>query len=156
MRVYHVENFMIHHHVVLYGGSRSKIYWHHLFIPLVSTASKWSPSSHHPTSGCFPLVHVMFGLKRTSIALHRLSLSIFLSGHYFILWLSFDTKKSPVRQQNAWFDTKKASSTQKCPVWHKNSLPNMHQLTLPLSNIPPLLWEIFFPMLFKYFVFKKP
>ena len=33
LRVYHLENYVIHHHVVLYGGSRSKIYWHHLFIP---------------------------------------------------------------------------------------------------------------------------
>ena len=34
LRVYHVENYVIHHHVVLHGGSRSKIYWHHLlFIP---------------------------------------------------------------------------------------------------------------------------
>ena len=34
LRVYHVENYVIHHHVVLHGGSRSKICWHHLlFIP---------------------------------------------------------------------------------------------------------------------------
>ena len=33
LRVYHIENYLIHHHVVLYGGSRSKIYWYHfLFI----------------------------------------------------------------------------------------------------------------------------
>ena len=38
LRVYHVGSYMIHHHVILHGGSRSKIYWHHLlFIPLVST-----------------------------------------------------------------------------------------------------------------------
>ena len=47
------------------------------------------------------------------------------------------TQKSPVRQQNAWIDTKKPGSTQKCPVRHKNALPSMHQLTLPLSNTPP-------------------
>ena len=45
------------------------------------------------------------------------------------------TQKSLVRHQNAWFDTKKPGSTQKCPVQHKNALPSMHQLTLPLS--PP-------------------
>ena len=29
-----VKNYVIHHHVVLHGGSRSKIYWHLLlFIP---------------------------------------------------------------------------------------------------------------------------
>ena len=34
LRVYHVENYVIHHHVALHGESRSKIYWHHLlFIP---------------------------------------------------------------------------------------------------------------------------
>ena len=47
------------------------------------------------------------------------------------------TEKSPVRQQNAWFDRKKPGSTEKCPVRQKNALPRMHQLTLPLSNIPP-------------------
>ena len=47
------------------------------------------------------------------------------------------TQKSPVRQQNAWFDTKKPGSTHKCPVRHKNALPSMHQLALLLSNIPP-------------------
>ena len=67
------------------------------------------------------------------------------------------TQKKPVRQQNAWFDTKKPGSTQKCPVRHKNALPSMHQLTLPLLNIPPpFLWEISFPILFQYFVFKNP
>ena len=47
------------------------------------------------------------------------------------------TEKSPVRQQNAWFDRKMPGSTEKCPVRQKNALPRMHQLTLPLSNIPP-------------------
>ena len=66
------------------------------------------------------------------------------------------TQKSPVRQQNAWFDTKKPGSTQKCPVPHKNALPSMHQLTLPLSNIPrPSCEKYFFPILFQYFVFKN-
>ena len=38
LRVYQVENYVIHHHVVVQGGSRSKNYWHHLlFIPQVST-----------------------------------------------------------------------------------------------------------------------
>ena len=44
------------------------------------------------------------------------------------------TQKSPVRQQNAWFDTKMPGSTQKCPVRHKNALPGMHQLTLACIN----------------------
>ena len=62
------------------------------------------------------------------------------------------TQKSPVRQQNAWFDTKKPGSTQKCPVRHKNALPSMHQLTLPLSNItPPPAVIFFFSILFQYF-----
>ena len=54
------------HHVVLHGGSRSKIYWHHLlFIPQVSTIWKEKDSSAWcqlvisllapPDSGCFPL-----------------------------------------------------------------------------------------------------
>ena len=46
-------------------------------------------------------------------------------------------QKSPVRQQHAWFDTKKSDSTQQCPVRHENALPSVHQLTLLLSNIPP-------------------
>ena len=67
------------------------------------------------------------------------------------------TQKSPVRQQNAWFDTKKPGSTQKCPVRHKNALPIMHQWTLPLSNIPrPFREKYFFPILFQYFVFNNP
>ena len=57
-------------------------------------------------------------------------------------WIIIDyntrpTQKSPVRQQNAWFDRKKPGSTEKCPIRQKNALPRMHQLTLPLSNIPP-------------------
>ena len=52
-------------------------------------------------------------------------------------------KKSPVRQQNTWFDTKKPGSTQKCPVWHKMPSPacvswHCHYQT------HPLLWEILF------------
>ena len=68
------------------------------------------------------------------------------------------TQKSPVRQQNAWFDRKKPGSTEKCPVRQKNALPRMYQLTLPLSNIPPpplLLWEIFFFHFFSH-IFKEP
>ena len=77
LRVYHVENYVIHHHVILHGKSRSKIYWHHLFIRYKRKtpdrrvvqlgrslagitrrnpppdASKWSPSSQHPTRGVF-------------------------------------------------------------------------------------------------------
>ena len=45
-------------------------------------------------------------------------------------------KKSQVRQQNAWFDTKMSGSTPKWVVWHKNALTSIHQLTLPLSNTP--------------------
>ena len=64
---------------------------------------------------------------------------------YYIITL-VRQKKSPVRQQNAWFDRKKPRSTEKCPVRQKNALPRMHQLTLPLSNIlpPPPLRNIFF------------
>ena len=58
------------------------------------------------------------------------------------------TQKSLVRQQNTWFDTKKSGSTQKCPVRHKNALPSMPQLTLPLSNIPPSCEKCFFPISF--------
>ena len=67
------------------------------------------------------------------------------------------TEKSPVRQQNAWFDRKKPGSTEKCPVRQKNALPRMHQLTLPLSNIPPRpppppsSEKYFFPIFFPYF-----
>ena len=63
------------------------------------------------------------------------------------------TEKSPVRQQNAWFDRKKPGSTEKCPVRQKNALPRMHQLTLPLSNIPPppSSEKYFFPIFFPYF-----
>ena len=65
------------------------------------------------------------------------------------------TQKSPVRQQNAWFDTKKLGSTQKCPVRHKNALPSMHQWTLPSSNIPPpFCGKYFFPILFQYLLLR--
>ena len=63
------------------------------------------------------------------------------------------TQKSPVPQQNAWFDRKKPGSTEKCPVRQKNALPRMHQLTLPLSSIPPppSSEKYFFPIFFPYF-----
>ena len=64
------------------------------------------------------------------------------------------TEKSPVRQQNAWFDRKKPGSTEKCPVRQKNALPSMHQLTLPLSNIPPSSEKYFFQ--FYSHIFKEP
>ena len=81
--VYHVENYMIHHHVVLHGGSRSKnadLKFHSFFfkeadevqykrktparrvvrvgrsragIRRRNDASKWPPYSHHPTRGVF-------------------------------------------------------------------------------------------------------
>ena len=93
LRVNHVENYVIHHHVVLHGGSRNKnadlkiisssskkqlkygikgkhplVRWcesgDHLLASGVGIlrprpripppdASKWSPSSHHPTRGVF-------------------------------------------------------------------------------------------------------
>ena len=38
LRVYHVEHYVIHHHAVLHGGSRGKIFFTSLdFIPQVST-----------------------------------------------------------------------------------------------------------------------
>ena len=53
-------------------------------------------------------------------------------------------------------------STQKKTVRHKNAqfgtkipLPSMCQLSLPLSNTPPPVWNIFFPIIFQYFVFKN-
>ena len=36
LRVYHVESYVIHHHVILHGWSRSKIYWHHLVVYSIS------------------------------------------------------------------------------------------------------------------------
>ena len=39
---------------------------------------------------------------------------------------------------------KKAGSTEKCPARQKNALPSMHQLTLPLANIPPSCEKYFF------------
>ena len=74
---------------------------------------------------------------------------------YDVNYNTRSTQKSPVRQQNAWFDTKKPGSTQKCPVRHKNALPSMHQLTLPLSNTspPPPLWEISFSNFIQIFCF---
>ena len=63
--------------------------------------------------------------------------------------------KSPVRQQNAWFDTKKPSSTQKCPVRHKNALPSMHQMTLPLSNIPRPSCEKYFFQFYSNILFLR-
>ena len=50
----------------------------------------------------------------------------------------------------------KALVRHKKPGSTQNALPSMHQLSLPLSNTPPSLWEIFFPILFKYFVSMKP
>ena len=80
--------------------------------------------------------------------------SIILSN---IMAINYNTRlkqKSLVRQQNAWFDTKKPGSTQKCPVRHKNALPSLHQLTLPLWSIPPpLLWEFFFLQFYSNILF---
>ena len=72
-------------------------------------------------------------------------LAVIWNGIY-INYNTRSTQKSPVREQNAWFDTKKPGSTQKCPARHKNALPSMHQLTLPLSNTPrPSCDKYFFP-----------
>ena len=60
------------------------------------------------------------------------------------------TQKCPVRHKGTWFDTK-------CPVWHKNALPGMPQLPLPLSNILPLpLRNIFFNFYLNILFNKKP
>ena len=65
-----------------------------------------------------------------------------------------------VRHKKARFDSKMHGSTQQCPVRHKNArldtkMPSpactswhCHYQTSP----PPLLWKIFFPILFQYFV----
>ena len=44
-------------------------------------------------------------------------------------------------------DTKMPGSTQKCLPQHAS---------IDIAIITPLLWEIFFPILFQYFVFKNP
>ena len=46
------------------------------------------------------------------------------------------TWKIPIRHKNARFDTEIHGSTKTCPVRRKNALPSMHELPLPLSNIP--------------------
>ena len=60
------------------------------------------------------------------------------------------TQKSPVRQQNAWFDTKKPGSTQKCPPQH---VP----VDIAIIKHPPApsVINIFFPILFQYFIVKN-
>ena len=81
--------------------------------------------------------------------------------HYLVMnYNTRSTQKSPVRQQNASFETEVPGSTQKCPVRH-TKMPSpaciswhCHHQTPPL---PPLLWwTFFFSILFKYFVFKNP
>ena len=49
-------------------------------------------------------------------------------------------------------------SAPKCPVWPKNALPSMHQLTLPLSNTapttpPPSLLKLFFNLIKTYKIY---
>ena len=64
-------------------------------------------------------------------------------------------QKSPVRQQNA-------CSTQKSPVGHKNArldtkMPSPACISWQCHyQTSPLLWDIFFPISFQYFVFKNP
>ena len=70
-------------------------------------------------------------------------------------YYSRSTQKSPVRQQNAWFDTKMPGSTQKCPVRHKNT-PQHVSVDIAITQHPPSCKKHFFPILFKYFVFKNP
>ena len=48
-----------------------------------------------------------------------------------------------VRHKKARFDRNMHGSTPKSPVRYNNALPNMHQLTLPLSNILPFLLKLF-------------
>ena len=95
-------------------------------------------ASRHVTSG---LVWSLLVSSRL-VSFHIISYYI-ITYHIMFHYNTRSTRKSPVRQQNAWLDTKKPGWTQKCPVRHKNALPSMHQLTLPLSNIPPPVRNIF-------------
>ena len=56
------------------------------------------------------------------------------------------TQNSPVRQQNAWFDTKKPGSTQKCPPQHEPV-----DIAIIKHPPPPSCEKYFFPILFPYF-----
>ena len=96
LRVYHIGNYVIHHHVVQHGGSRSKnadLIFHFFFKEAEEVrykrkppvrrvvrvgrslagfrrrnpppdASKWSPSSHHPTRGVFLYYFRLYASKR--------------------------------------------------------------------------------------------
>ena len=124
---------------------------------------KWIPI--HFTDGKSTLVQVMAGCRQApshylsqcwprSLSPYGVTRPQWVKTWLLLHYNTRSTQKSPVRQQNAWFDTKKPGSTQKCPVRHKNALPSMHQLTLPLSNIPPpLLWEFFFSNFIPIFCF---
>ena len=58
--------------------------------------------------------------------------------------------KCMVWHKKAPFDTIMPGSTQKCPPQHASA-------HIAIFNPPPpLLWEIFFPIILKYFVFKNP
>ena len=105
--------------------------------PAPSGAGRTTPSQ----PGHYPLMRACYDIQSCGFETSQ-DLAV---RHLTIYYNTRSTQKGPVRQQNAWFDTKKPGSTQKCPVRHKNALPSMHQLTLPLSNTPPpLLWAIFF------------
>ena len=59
------------------------------------------------------------------------------------------TAKCMVRHKNARFDTKMPGSTQKCPPQHES-------VDIAIIKHPPTPCEkYFFPILFKYFVFKN-
>ena len=59
-----------------------------------------------------------------------------------------------VRQQIAWFDTKKPGSTQKCPVRHK--MPSPAWINGHCHYQTPLPYRNYFLTLFTRFVFKNP
>ena len=73
-----------------------------------------------------PRRHTCRSCLLTSLPANRI---IELMIHYYN---TRSTQKKPGSTAECMFDTKKPGPTQKCPVRHKNTLPGMYQLTLPL------------------------
>ena len=136
---HHIIYDMIWYDVISYIRSdqiRSYIKYH-----TSRHATSRRDTSRHVTSR-----QVWSGLVSSGLVSYR-----FISYHIILYYIILYSIITLVRHKKARFDSKMHGSTQKspvrqkkCPVRHKNALPSMHQLTLPLSNIPPPVRNIFF------------
>ena len=128
-------------------------------------------------SQCWPIFMSPYGITRPNELNNLLKLSTMLNiflleliddkSGLFRWWLGTRYTSGHNLNYNTRLTQKKSSLTQKCPVRHKNARFDT-KMTYPgnptcischchYQTSPHLSsWEIFFPILFKYFIFKYP